>query len=169
MATEAHKDQVRKYTGEPYINHCVEVVDILKRHGWFREEHLAAAVLHDTVEDTTITFQDIGNEFGPTVRDLVFFLTNIVGPEQGNRQTRVDLNIRHIVGTNNGASLWIKCADLISNTQSIVKHDPGFARTYLKEKRQVLEAIYERNKTTIDPVFFAALDTLQNAEKELAA
>ena len=61
FATKAHEGQVRKYTGEPYIVHPLEVAEIVKtvEH---TEEMLMAAVLHDTVEDTDTTIEDIDRE-----------------------------------------------------------------------------------------------------------
>ncbi len=141
FATVAHNGQVRKYTGEPYVNHCIEVVEILKQHGVTDEATLCAAMLHDTVEDTEVTFQQIKNEFGHYVMRLVFFVTDVVEKEQGNRATRIDLNTHHITGTRYPSSLLIKCADVISNTASIVERDPGFAPQYLKEKQALLEAM----------------------------
>ncbi len=138
FATVAHNGQVRKYTGEPYVNHCIEVMQILKDHGIQDKEILAAALLHDTVEDTDVTFQQIKTEFGYRVMHLVFFVTDIVGKDQGNRAIRVDLNMCHILGTQFKESLLIKCADIISNTSSIVERDPKFAPIYLDEKNRLL-------------------------------
>lgn len=138
FATVAHNGQVRKYTGEPYVNHCVEVVEILKSHRINNETVLCAAMLHDTVEDTDATFQKIKDEFGEQVMRLVFFVTDLVGKEQGNRETRIELNTNHIISSPYDQSLLIKCADIISNTSSIVERDPEFAPIYLDEKNRLL-------------------------------
>ena len=62
FATKAHGDQVRKYTGEPYTNHLVEVMNIV-RTVKSDDSMLAAALLHDTIEDTSITETDVQKEF----------------------------------------------------------------------------------------------------------
>lgn len=128
----AHTDQKRKYTGEPYVTHCFEVADYVARYGG-TPEMIAAAILHDTVEDTANTIEDIEREFGTTVAEYVGWLTDVSKPEDGNRAARKRLDREHIARAPAEAQT-IKLADLISNTRSIVAHDPGFARTYLAEK-----------------------------------
>jgi len=70
FATEAHKGQQRKSTGEPYIVHPLEVARILRENG---EPELVqiAGLLHDTLEDTSTTSAQIKNLFGPYVLQLV--------------------------------------------------------------------------------------------------
>jgi len=75
FATLAHRGQVRRYTGEPYIVHPVEVMEIVSTVS-DDSEVLAAALLHDTVEDTPISLQDIRYEFGDRVAGLVDQLTD---------------------------------------------------------------------------------------------
>ena len=72
----AHGSQKRKYTGEPYIVHPVEVSEIVAWHNGSKEM-IAAALLHDTVEDTDVTIDDIRNEFGNAVALLVDDLTDV--------------------------------------------------------------------------------------------
>ena len=86
FATEAHGDQKRKYTGEPYITHPIAVMEIV-REVPHTEEMLMAAVLHDTVEDTPVTIEDIKTKFGTKVAELVDGLTDVSRPEHGNRKT----------------------------------------------------------------------------------
>ena len=70
VAEEAHREQ-KRLSGEPYINHCVAVANILSDLK-VPPEVVAAGLLHDTVEDTTITFADIRRDFGDTVNDAQF-------------------------------------------------------------------------------------------------
>ena len=140
-AQEKHKNQTRKYTGEPYINHCVHVVEILCQYGFNSDIMKTVAVLHDTVEDTDATFQEIGEQFGVLIRNMVFFLTDTVGHQYGNRKTRFELNAEHIISSPYPLTYAVKCADLISNTLSIRDHDPEFAKVYLAEKRYLLNAM----------------------------
>ena len=79
VATQAHHGQVRAGDGTvPYIAHPAEVVQILVQHGIDRAPILAAAWLHDVVEDTALTLADL-TSFGPTVVDLVDRLTKSCG------------------------------------------------------------------------------------------
>lgn len=71
FAREAHEGQVRKGDGSPYINHPVELARLLHGAGHDDEELLAAAFLHDVVEDTDTSLEEIEDGFGKGVRDLV--------------------------------------------------------------------------------------------------
>ena len=138
FAREAHQDQVRKYTGEPYVTHLAEVAGIVAstlncgKMGY--EEAVSVAWLHDTVEDCGVTLQEIEVRFGITVAIGVSGLTD---SEAGNRAER-KAKARDRLAACSGWIQTIKCADLISNTSSIVKHDPKFAEVYLEEKRLLL-------------------------------
>jgi (p)ppGpp synthase/HD superfamily hydrolase len=132
FATCAHEGQVRKYTGVPYILHPVEVMEIVQtvKHD---DTMLAAALLHDVVEDTDCTLDDIRAEFGETVASLVADLTDVSKLSDGNRQTRKAKDREHSAGASASAQT-VKLADLISNSLDIVKHDPSFAKVYMVEK-----------------------------------
>lgn len=142
FATAAHYavGQVRKYTGEPYINHPAEVVGILVDAGVNQREMLAAAWLHDVVEDTGVSLEVIRAEFGACVATLVEGLTDVSNPEDGNRKARKAIDCKH-TAMQSPACKTIKLADLISNTRSIVERDHDFARVYLAEKRLLLEVL----------------------------
>ena len=79
FAASKHKNGKRKDAEEtPYINHPLEVARILIEEGGVSEATvLAAAILHDTVEDTRTTPEEIESLFGPVVRDLVMEVTEI--------------------------------------------------------------------------------------------
>jgi (p)ppGpp synthase/HD superfamily hydrolase len=147
FAQKAHEsiDQRRKYTNEPYINHPAAVVEIVKSVP-HTSEMLAAAWLHDVVEDTPVELAEIESKFGKTVSELVEMLTDVSKPEDGNRAFRKSLDKDHTAQASPEAKT-IKIADLIHNTESIIKRDPGFARIYLKEKRALLDVLKEGDPT----------------------
>jgi (p)ppGpp synthase/HD superfamily hydrolase len=138
FATAAHAavGQVRKYTFEPYIVHPAEVAKIVRDAGG-SEAMVAAAWLHDTVEDTGVTIETIRAEFGVEVAELVGWLTDVSRPEHGNRAHRKALDRAHSAAAPAEAQT-VKLADLIANTRSIMMHDVAFAKTYLEEKRLLL-------------------------------
>ena len=146
-ATDAHGsiNQIRKYTGEPYIVHPVEVMEIVKSVP-HTDEMLAAALLHDTVEDTDVTLNDIEREFGSDIAELVSSLTDISKPSDGNRAKRKEIDRMHTANAP-AAAKTIKLADLISNSDSIVKYDKHFAPVYMREKAQLIEALKEGDST----------------------
>jgi (p)ppGpp synthase/HD superfamily hydrolase len=133
---------------EPYIVHPAEVVEILRTVDP-TEEMMAAAWLHDTVEDTGVTLELIRAEFGDAVADLVGWLTDVSRPDHGNRAARKAVDRAHTASAP-AAAQTIKCADMISNTRSIVAHDAKFAQTYLAEKRLLLAVM-----TRADPRLLA--------------
>ena len=151
FATAAHAAvaQLRKYTNEPYIVHPAEVVDILKTTVDPTEAMIAAAWMHDVVEDTGVSIELVRAEFGSEVSDLVGWLTDVSRPDHGNRSQRKAIDRAHTAQAPSAAQT-IKCADLISNTRSIVAHDPKFARIYLEEKRLLLAVM-----TRADPGILA--------------
>jgi len=139
FATKAHGNQKRKYTGEPYIVHPIAVSEIVKTVP-HTDEMVAAALLHDVVEDTPVTIQEIENKFGSKVAELVGWLTDISRPEDGNRKTRKAIDRKHSAAAPAEAQT-IKLADLIDNTKSIEKHDPGFYKVYRQEKIALLDEL----------------------------
>lgn len=142
FAERAHKSQVRKYTGEPYFAHLDEVAKLCARHG-LSKRACAAAYLHDAIEDQPVTYEKLVGEFGKDVADIVRDLTDAVA-ELGNRKRRNQMNIDRLAKASAEAQS-IKCADMISNTSSIARHDSNFAKTYLPEKRAMLTVLTRAN------------------------
>jgi (p)ppGpp synthase/HD superfamily hydrolase len=154
FATKAHEGQVRKYTGEPYIVHPIEVAtilhdalmrnapnDLIRARVKLEYKHvLAAALLHDTVEDCNVTFTELDREFGTDTSDMVMWVTDCITKQQGNRETRKRLEATKLAYAPLEAKL-IKLSDNQSNTKSIVEHDPNFAVVYCKEKDRSLRMI----------------------------
>lgn len=150
FAKQAHKSayQLRKYTGEPYIVHPLAVYELVNsvEHD---ENMLAAALLHDVVEDTSVTLEDIVYYFGWDIEWLVFWLTDVSEMEDGNREARKRIDRNHIANAP-AAAQTIKVADLIDNTKTIVKHDPNFARVYTREKELLLDVLTRADSTLMD-------------------
>jgi (p)ppGpp synthase/HD superfamily hydrolase len=140
FAKAKHAGQVRRYTGEPYINHCFAVAALVAIVPWRTEEMLAAAILHDTIEDTDTTYEELVKEFGRTIANLVLDLTDQIPLSAGNRTHRKELEAERLARTSMAAQT-IKVADLIDNTLTIAEHDPGFAKVYLKEKAHLLSVL----------------------------
>lgn len=137
-AAVGHK---RKYTGEDYISHCLAVAELVRsvRH---TEAMSAAALLHDCVEDTAATLDDIERLFGHEVACLVEMLTDVSKKSDGNRAVRKAIDRAHTAKASADAKT-VKLADLIDNARSIVEHDAKFAKVYLSEKRLLLEVLRE--------------------------
>lgn len=140
FAREKHADQRRKYTNNPYVDHLAEVAGIVSTVSDDHPDHLvtlATAWLHDCVEDQEVQVDELKRLFGVPVACGVLLLSDL---EQGNRAERKAASRRRLAE----APGWvqdIKVADLISNTSSIVMHDPKFAVVYLEEKRLLLDVL----------------------------
>ena len=106
----------------------------------------AAALLHDVVEDTPVTIELVRLQFGGEVADLVADLTDVSKPEDGNRVVRKELDRQHSAQASPEAQT-IKLADLISNSKSIMEHDPRFAKVYMREKSALLEVLVQGHPT----------------------
>ena len=143
FATKAHEGQVRKYTNEPYITHPLAVAEIVAEVTE-NEDSIIAAILHDVVEDTDISINKIQEKFGHKVADYVNDLTEY--PSVENRLTRKRQNVFDL-SQGYDESKTIKLADLIHNTESIVKHDPKFAKLYMFEKAMLLGALVDGHST----------------------
>lgn len=115
-ATKAHEGQVRKSTGNPMIEHPIRVAKQLKEAG-FSEAVQMAGYLHDTVEDTWVTFEDIEREFGKEVLEIV----------KGNTEDKDkswEKRKQHTIDSIKNASLDIKAlivADKYDNLKSLVE------------------------------------------------
>jgi len=145
FSISAHDEQIRRYTGEPYWKHCAEVAAIVQTTSDCSEEMIAAAWLHDVLEDTDHTAEEIRMKFGDDVAAMVEALTDTPTWSGHNRATRKAIDRERLARASPQVQT-IKLADLISNTASIVKHDPGFARLYLKEKAALLEVMHSGDR-----------------------
>jgi (p)ppGpp synthase/HD superfamily hydrolase len=143
FARAAHANQKRKYTGNPYADHLAEVAGIVAtvtsgQTFVSAETMIAVAWLHDTVEDTETSGGDILEHFGSMVWQGVMLLSDL--ETEGNRAARKAAARERLAAAPDWVQT-IKCADLISNTSSIVQHDPKFAVVYLEEKRLLLDVL----------------------------
>lgn len=143
FAAGAHAgvDQKRKYTGKDYITHPIAVSEIVREQGG-TDEMIAAALLHDTLEDTRVTYGHIFELFGQRVADMVDALTNKARPEDGDRVARFMINIDRLSKNLDMQTRVIKLADIIHNTSSVIALDQNFAARYLAEKDFTLQVLF---------------------------
>ena len=117
-AREAHRGQVRNGSGGmPYVEHPIAVAALLAEHG-YREEVIAAALLHDVVEDSAITLDELGEEFGPEVAGLVGALTD---DERIESYSERKAEHRERVAAADGEALAIYASDKLTNSSTIAK------------------------------------------------
>lgn len=140
FAAKAHAKQVRKYSGDPYIVHPLHVASIVATvpHS---AEMVAAAMLHDTVEDCGVTYEELRQQFGHEVEDLVFWLTDPPKGTSGLNRAQRKAACRERMEIAPAEAQTIKYADLLSNGPSIIANDPDFAKVYIAEMTALLNVM----------------------------
>lgn len=133
-----HKGQVRKYTGEPYIEHPIAVSELVREQG-LSETAIIAAILHDTVEDTDTILEEVLELFGKNVAEYVWYLTK--PPEfVGNRSKRKEHD-RNRLALAPEEVKFIKFYDVLHNAGSIKKYDPKLWQSWRHEMQLLFLAM----------------------------
>jgi hypothetical protein len=147
FATQAHKgiDHRRKYSSQPYDVHLRAVAGIAASVT-DDAEMIAAAWLHDMVEDTPATFDDIEREFSSRITQLVTDLTDVNKPNDGNRAARKAIDCDHLAQACPEAKT-VKLDDLIDNCNDICRNDPRFGRVFIAEAAALLKVLTEGDQT----------------------
>ncbi len=136
FATAAHAGQLRKWTCEPYVEHPKRVAAAIRDAGYGYPEQIVA-LLHDVLEDTPVTPEQMREAFGTWVTQEVQALTD-VDHSHGNRATRRLIDAKRLAGASPLVQS-IKCADALDNVPSIVQYgDLNFAALVLREKRNLI-------------------------------
>ena len=150
LADSYHGAQLRKFTGERYIVHPVRVMETVREYN-SDTRVLCAALLHDVLEDTPVTEEEMKRSLlavfdkadAEKVTKLVVDLTDIFikgSYPRLNRRSRKEREAKRLSQVS-GDAQTIKYADLIDNVTDIVRQDADFARTYIHEARKMLEVM----------------------------
>ncbi len=142
FAVEKHKNQKRKGCAWPYVVHIHDVMQILHENG-ANTETIIAGILHDTVEDTDTTLQDIEDKFGPVIKEYVEAVTEDKSLPYVERKHLKALKLR----TSSRNAKMVKCADCLSNlrsTQIEMKYEPNFWSKFNSGKENI-EKYYREN------------------------
>jgi guanosine-3',5'-bis(diphosphate) 3'-pyrophosphohydrolase len=144
FAANKHRDQRRKDAqASPYINHPIALAEVLAGEGGVADvEVLAAALLHDTIEDTDTRFEELEREFGGRIAGMVMEVTDDKNLPKAERKR---LQIVHAAGISAGAKL-VKLADKICNLRDVADRPPaqwGLERRleYFEWAKQVIEGL----------------------------
>jgi (p)ppGpp synthase/HD superfamily hydrolase len=171
FARKAHADHKRKFTGEPYWNHLHEVAMTLKAYG-ATPDVIVAGYLHDTIEDTWVSYYDLIEAFDANIANLVMQVTDVSRPDtgntpegKGNRALRKMVDRQLLAGASWQGQM-IKCADMLSNTSDIVAHGGGFARIYVPEKKALIQVL-DKVRTVNYPIWRACYDSVVQAEETI--
>lgn len=127
LATERHNGQ--EYATRPYTYHLKEVADLVDIWTCYNADLMAAAWLHDVLEDTPTTYHELEHEFGSHIATVVDLVTNRPGANRRERHEKTYRRIRRSVDAQ-----IVKLADRVCNMQACVDFNQlGLARMYLKE------------------------------------
>ena len=148
FSAEKHRDQRRKgSTAYPYVNHPIEVAEMLWNVGGVRDvETIVAAILHDTIEDTEATGEELERLFGPRVRELVEEVTDDKSLEKEERKR---LQVEHAPHKSEAAK-QIKLGDKLCNIRDVAEDPPSTwslerRREYLDWAEQVVAGLRGAN------------------------
>ncbi len=143
FARKYHEGQMRKYTKEAYIFHPINVGFILSMYTT-NQDIIGAGILHDVIEDTDATEGQLSDLFGERITGFVMDVTDVSKPSDGNRKVRKEIDRQHLEKAA-PESKTIKLADIFDNARSIIKYDPGFARVWMQEKKELLPDLKDGN------------------------
>jgi GTP diphosphokinase / guanosine-3',5'-bis(diphosphate) 3'-diphosphatase len=161
FAAQKHSAQRRKdFEASPYINHPLALAHILCSEGGIVDTTvLIAALLHDTVEDTETTADEIAREFGPEVASIVAEVTD---DKSLPKQERKRLQVAKAASKSDGAKL-VKLADKISNLRDIAASPPADWSIERKEAYFHWAAEVVEGVRGISPALEAAFDAVYRA------
>jgi GTP diphosphokinase / guanosine-3',5'-bis(diphosphate) 3'-diphosphatase len=159
FAAHKHRDQRRKnLEASPYINHPIDLANILWNEGGVEKpEVIAAALLHDTIEDTDTTPEELRERFGGKVAAIVDEVTDDKSLEKLERK---QLQVTHAPTLSREAKL-VKLADKISNLRDMAASPPATwplsrQREYFDWAKRVvdgLRGVHPRLETLFDAVY----------------
>lgn len=123
FAAHKHRDQRRKdKDASPYINHPIQLAKLLWEDGEVRDAAvIAAALLHDTLEDTETTWRELRGEFGEDIADVVLEVTDTQWIKKVLRKRLQVARARH----SSGQAKLVKLADKICNLRDMSAHPPA--------------------------------------------
>ena len=145
FAARYHANQ-RRRSGEPYINHPVEVALILADYLQMDEDVICAALLHDTVEDTTATLADLAARYGETVAELVDGVTKLTSIEVDSMDEKQALNLRKmfLAMSKDIRVVIIKLADRLHNMRTLAALPPDRRAFKARETMDVYAPLADR-------------------------
>lgn len=135
LAITAHQGQT--YGKWPYIYHLADVVGVLRRFGIDSEVLHAAGWLHDAMEDTNLSLDQIRDACGAEVADIVYRVTDEPGRNRKERKERTYPKLVQSVD-----AITIKLADRIANVEASKLDNPALLGMYRKEHPEFLAALY---------------------------
>lgn len=164
-ATTIHNGQTRKNGFTPFVTHPIAVACKVAMLDNVTEDMVVAALLHDGPEDVpSITFDDIRNEFGPNVANLVEELTNVYTSSAYPKMNRKERKLKELERLKkiSPAAKQIKMLDRIHNLEERGLASQHMRKNYLPESRELAHGVGDANPT----LYKELLDLIDFIEKE---
>lgn len=170
----AHKDQFRKNKKTPFVNHPIEVADLLIAYGVYDDVIILAALLHDTIEDTENTLQSVKAFLLSLVEDELFVdqvlfyvnsMTNEFTAESYpnlNRKQRKKKEFDSFKKWSDDKLKLLKTADISCNLKDFADLDMDFAKTYIMEEFEILRIL-----KTDHPLWRNSIELITNEFRKL--
>ena len=144
MARNAHAGQKRK-DGSPYVSHCVAAADIIVDFG-LDEDSIVAALLHDVIEDTELTREDIARQFGTAVADIVDGVTKLTRVQYTSKEDEQMENLRKMLMAmaKDIRVIMIKIADRLHNMRTMAYQSTEKQRSKSLETMEIYAPLAHR-------------------------
>ena len=144
MARVAHSGQLRR-DGSPYVTHCIAAADISIDIG-LDEDSIIAALLHDVIEDTNLTHDDIARQFGPAVADIVEGVTKLTRVQYTSKEDEQAENLRKMLMAmaKDIRVILIKIADRLHNMRTMAYQSPEKQKAKSLETMEIYAPIAHR-------------------------
>ena len=144
MARVAHSGQLRR-DGSPYVTHCIAAADISVDIG-LDEDSIIAALLHDVIEDTNLTHEDIARQFGPAVADIVEGVTKLTRVQYTSKEDEQAENLRKMLMAmaKDIRVILIKIADRLHNMRTMAYQSPEKQKIKSLETMEIYAPIAHR-------------------------
>jgi guanosine-3',5'-bis(diphosphate) 3'-pyrophosphohydrolase len=146
FAEQKHEGQFRKFDGAPYVVHPKRVAEIVSQYKSSKEINslISAALLHDTLEDTDTSYEELQKEFGTLVASLVLELSS-----DKNEMKKYGGKTEYLIHKTSNMTSWalvIKLADRLDNVSDFDIASPSFVKKYKAQTIQILKAL-EKKRT----------------------
>ena len=150
FARKKHAGQIRNFSNEPYFNHVKRVSENIRKYkkSHKSEELVAAAFLHDTLENTNTTYEEIEEKFGRLVASLVEEMTNDKKEISHSNKKRYLASKLSDTKKMSSWGLCLKLSDRLDNISDLNITSPEFKKKYIEETEYIIDTLEKKRELT---------------------
>lgn len=155
----AHQYQFREGSNIPYISHCLDVATLVLQY-WETykcsptqsslHELVSVALLHDVIEDTDRSFNDIEDISNQRVVTMVYWMTTFTTKDHGNRTIRKTLENERYYNAPSDVQ-FVKMCDIMANAKTVAQDKPDTVEMFVREKARLLGALQDSKDSSYMP------------------